>query len=280
MASPTERGRIIEDLSEERIARGLRGAFGRPLKFFPEIGSTNTEATDWAQRGAPGGALVVTDHQTAGRGRHGRSWFSEPGVALQFSLVVRPRKPLNVMGLLTTAVGVACAEGIEIAARISPRLKWPNDVTVDGRKLAGILVESHVTGPTLEFAVIGVGVNVERPAGDVPTEVRARATNVYDEIEAAGGAERPDRVDLLGWILDAFERLYPQLGDGPGAAEIVARATRRSDVLGRAVEVGLADGGVVQGVARRLLPNGALEVEVAGEHVAIHAGEIARLRSE
>ena len=194
------------------------------------------------------------------------------------SLIVRPRMPLNVMGLLTTAVGLACVEALEVAAALDARLKWPNDVVVRGRKLAGILVESHVTGPTLEFAVIGMGLNVSAPSGEVPPEVAARATNVHDEIAAAGGDGRPSRVELLGWFLDSFERLYPRLGSGDGAEAIVERATKKSVVLGNAVTVTLVDGDTIDGVARRLLPSGALEVESDGRFVAVHAGEITSLR--
>ena len=204
--------------------------------------------------------------------------MSEPGSALQMSLVIRPRAPVDVMGLLTTAVGVACAEAIEIAAGFSPRLKWPNDVTVNGRKLAGILVESHVTGPTLDFAVIGVGLNVHPLRASEATALSGRLTSVYEEIAVAGSGKEPTRVELLGWILDAFERLYPHLGSGAGAEQIIERATKRSDVLGKDIEVALPDGGSIEGVARRLLPSGALEVETATEHIALRAGEITRLR--
>lgn len=268
----------IEDLTEELVERGLRGAFGRPLRLFDEIGSTNIEATRWAMEGAPEGALVVADHQTAGRGRWGRGWVSEPGTALQMSLLLRPRAPLNVMGLLTTAVGVACAEAVRIAAGIEPRLKWPNDVTVRGRKLAGILVESHVTGPTLDFAVVGIGLNVRPMQGQGPGALGPGATSVYDETRAAEAGKEPARVELLGWILDAFERIYPQLGTGAGAAHILERATKLSDVLGKSIVMTLPDGGSIEGVARRLLPSGALEVEVDGEFIAVSAGEITRLR--
>ena len=272
------RGSNIQDLTQESIERGLRGTFGRPLRWFDSIGSTNDEATAWALEGAPHGALVATDHQTAGRGRRGRGWFSEPGTAVQLSLIVRPRRPLNVMGLLTTAVGLACVEALEIAASIDARLKWPNDVVIGGRKLAGILVESHVAGPTLEFAVIGVGLNVRPPRGELPPDVAARATNVYAEIEAAGGTPGPGRVEILGWLLDAFERIYQHLGSGEGAAGIVERATKKSLVLGKEVTVTLSDGRTIEGTARRLLPSGALEIETGGEFRAVHAGEITRLR--
>jgi BirA family transcriptional regulator, biotin operon repressor / biotin---[acetyl-CoA-carboxylase] ligase len=267
----------IDELTEDLVTRGLRGAFGSPVKVFEEVGSTNSEALAWAESGAPEGALVVTDHQTAGRGRRGRSWWSEPGTALQMSLIVRPRRPVDVMGLLTTAVGLACAEGVEIASGVRPSLKWPNDVTVGGRKLAGILVESRVTGATLDFAVIGIGLNV-RPSAQAPPDVAARATTVHEETGLAGTGKQPGRVELLGWVLDAFERLYPHLGTGQGAASIVERASARSDVLGRGVTVQAADGRTFEGVARRLLPSGALELETGGEFRALHAGEIVQLR--
>jgi BirA family biotin operon repressor/biotin-[acetyl-CoA-carboxylase] ligase len=267
----------IDDLNEELISRGVRGAFGRPVKFFEEIGSTNSEAMTWATEGAPEGAVVVTDHQTAGRGRRGRTWWSEPGTALQFSLIVRPRRPLNVMGLLTTGVGLACVEGVEIASGVRATLKWPNDVTVNGRKLAGILVESSVTGPTLDYAVIGIGLNV-RPSPGAPPDVAARATSVYEELDERETRTRPTRVELLGWVLDAFERLYPLLGTGEGAGAIVERATKRSEVLGKRVTVRLTGDEVLDGVARRLLPSGALEVESDGAYRSVHAGEIVQLR--
>jgi BirA family transcriptional regulator, biotin operon repressor / biotin---[acetyl-CoA-carboxylase] ligase len=268
-----ERLSAIDDLTEELVVRGMRGAFGTPVRVFDEIGSTNSEAMRWANEGAPEGALVVTNHQTAGRGRRGRSWWSEPGTALQFSLVIRPRRQLDVMGLLTTAVGLACVEGVEIAAGVRADLKWPNDVTVSGRKLAGILVESRVTGGMLDFAIIGIGINVY-PSPGAPADVATRATSVYE----AASEKEPNRVEVLGWVLDAFERIYPLLGTGEGAAAIVERATNRSDVLGNRVTVKIADGDVLEGVARRLLPSGALEVEIAGEFRAVHAGEIVQLR--
>jgi BirA family biotin operon repressor/biotin-[acetyl-CoA-carboxylase] ligase len=269
---------VIEDLTEEIVARNLRGAFGNPLRVFDEIGSTNTEATEWAEQGAPEGALVVTDHQTAGRGRSGRTWWSAPGTALQFSLLVRPGRPLDVMGLLTTAAGLACAEGVEIASGVRALLKWPNDVTVRGRKLAGILVESKVGGPVLDYAVIGIGLNVRPGEGPMPSELAQRATSVYAEMDAGGTERRPTRAQLLGWVLDAFERLYPLLGTGEGAATIVERASKRSAVLGTRVTVKLAENEILEGVARRLLPSGALEVETGGTFRALHAGEIVQLR--
>jgi biotin-(acetyl-CoA carboxylase) ligase len=112
----------------------------------------------------------------------------------------------------------------------------------------------------------------------MPPELAARITTVYDEIEAKETGKVPARAELLGWVLDAFERVYPLVGTGAGAAEIVTRASARSDVLGRRVRVKLSAQDDVEGVARRLLPSGALEIESGGGYRALHAGEIVQLR--
>ncbi|MFP5351825.1 MAG: biotin--[acetyl-CoA-carboxylase] ligase, partial [Actinomycetota bacterium] len=108
------------DLSQATVEESLGGAFGSPLRFCEEIGSTNTEALAWAKQGAPEGALVVTNHQTQGRGRWGRSWSSAPGKLLQFSLVLRPAMEPGHLGLVTTALGVACAQAIEALCGLDP----------------------------------------------------------------------------------------------------------------------------------------------------------------
>lgn len=269
-----------DDLRPESIERWVRASFGSPVRFFDEISSTNDEAMRWATiEAAPQGAIVVTDHQVTGRGRWGRTWFSEPKTAIQFSLVLRPRMPVDVLGLLTTALGLACAEGVEIAAGIKCSLKWPNDVVANGKKLAGILVESRVTGHMMDIAIAGMGVNVHPPTGDVPDDVARRATSVLAEARAAGGGKEPSRAEILGWILDSFERIYTRVGTGEGAAELIERATTRSEVLGRDVVVRVADGSTFEGRAERILPSGALEVAVDGRHRAVHVGEVEQVRT-
>jgi BirA family biotin operon repressor/biotin-[acetyl-CoA-carboxylase] ligase len=268
-----------DDLRQESVKRWLRGRFGSPLRFYDEIGSTNDEAMRWATiEEAPEGAVVVTDHQIAGRGRWGRSWFSEPHTAVQFSLVLRPRMPVDVLGLLTTALGLACAEGVEIASGVRCGLKWPNDVVVSDLKLAGILVESRVTGHMMDVAIAGMGINVHPPSSE-PPDVSQRATSVLHEAGVQATGKRPQRAEILGWVLDSFERIYAYLGSGEGAAELIERATARSVVVGKDVVVRVADGSTFEGRAERLLPSGALEVLVDGEHRAVHVGEVAQLRA-
>jgi len=155
---------------------------GREWRWLPECGSTNDEAAAWARAGAPTGAVVVADAQTKGRGRLGRSWHSAAGAALFFSTVMRPKVEVAKLPPLTLAVGVALAETV---ARfdVSPTLKWPNDLLVRGKKLAGILTESACQGARLLHVVVGIGVNLN--VDEFPPELSAIATSLHRERGAA-----------------------------------------------------------------------------------------------
>jgi BirA family biotin operon repressor/biotin-[acetyl-CoA-carboxylase] ligase len=268
---------VPADLNKYVIELALRGRFGRPFRYFDEIGSTNSEALEWSREGAPHGALVVTDHQTEGRGRRGRGWFSEPGIALQLSLILRPVLPLDVFGLVSTALGVACAEAIEELTPLKLSLKWPNDVTVGGRKLAGILVETRVAGHEVDVAVAGLGINVSAPA-EWPSALAGSTTTIATELELIGADVHLDRSQLLAGVLEKIENVYPLVETGRGAVEILRRATERSQILGQEVVVHRAGGESVRGMATRLLPSGALEVASEGAHLSLQAGEIEHLR--
>ena len=239
------------------------------------MSSTQDEALAWARTGAPEGAVVVAEEQRAGRGRAGRRWLSPPGRSLYLSVVLRPA-PNTLPGLVTTAVGLAVAEAIEGLYALPTGLKWPNDVTVAGRKVAGVLVESVLSGSEVLAAAAGVGINVAWAPEELPADLSGRATSVLAELERGGRRLDHDRVDLLGAL---FRTLPPALGlayEGRGA-ELVERAAARSVVLGRRVSVRLAAGGTCEGVALRLLPTGALEVGSAGGTRSLDAGEIERL---
>lgn len=266
------------DLSDEILERELEGSFCGPVQLLPSTVSTNIEALRWAALGAPEGALVVADHQTGGRGRWGRGWLSEPGRALLFSLVLRPEAPVRRLGLLTTALGVACAEAIEDLCRIPTGIKWPNDVTAEGRKLAGILVETRVTGSLLEAAIAGIGVNVFWDPLEIPTSIADRATSVLAEMQRRQLGSPPGRAALLRAILDAFEPRYRAVCTGEASNVLIASATERSDVLGRRVTVRFPDRTHLEGVAARLLPTGGLELEVNGHRQTVEGGEIEQLR--
>lgn len=247
---------------------GPASYLGVPVEFVRTIGSTNDELMRRADQGAPEGLILATEEQTAGRGRHGRTWWDTPGRSLLFSLLLRPTIPLARFPLLGMAMACAVAEaGSEIAGE-PLAVKWPNDVLHGGRKLCGILAESR-PGSQGHVLVIGTGINVNQEAGDFPEELRGRATS----LRASAHGRMLDREDLLLAVLDRFER-YRSIAalDGPEAL--------RSAILphlpqpGSRVTVQTPDGRV-EGTVEAILATGALLVQDAtGARFPVVAGEI------
>ena len=268
------------DLSEQAIRESLRGEWGRTMRFYEEVGSTSSEALEWTEAGGPEGAVVVADHQTAGRGRRGRSWASAPGSALQFSVILRPAGGIEGGSLLSTMAGLACAEAVEASTGLPTLIKWPNDVTVDGRKLAGILVEARLEGAEVRSAVVGIGINCHWEESDMPAEIAHHATSIDIERRRRGSDAGCRRSELLGVTLRCLEDDYRLLTNAGGPAQIVERAAARSEIVGCAVRVRLAEGRIVEGRAAGLAESGGLVVETGGGEVVLEVGEIERVRTE
>ena len=214
--------------------------FGQPRFYFDTIDTTMREATERAEAGAPEGSLVVANTQTAGRGRLGRSWISEPDTGLYFSLVLRPDVPAAQAPLLTLALGLGVADGLAEAASVLCDLRWPNDVLLADRKCAGILVEMSSADESVRYAVAGVGINVNQAT--MPPELASIATSLLIE------TGRPhDRDVVLDSVLDNAERYYEYLrgkhlrGEeftNHGAAPIIEAFSRKSTyVRGKSVVV-------------------------------------------
>ncbi|HTR74869.1 MAG TPA: biotin--[acetyl-CoA-carboxylase] ligase [Solirubrobacterales bacterium] len=155
--------------------KGSTARFGAPHRHFRRVGSTNTVARELAAAGAPHGTVVTADEQTAGRGRQGRAWTAPAGAALLYSAVLRPLEPRHALLPLAVALAI-CDTAEELRPGIECQVKWPNDVHLDGRKLAGILIEAR---PQDGWAVIGIGLNLTIAAEDFPPELRDRATSLF-----------------------------------------------------------------------------------------------------
>jgi BirA family biotin operon repressor/biotin-[acetyl-CoA-carboxylase] ligase len=180
---------------------------GEPLYFYQSIGSTNNQASDLAKQGAPHGTLVVAEEQTAGRGRAGRMWYSPANAALALSLVLRPKdvKPESAGGL--TALGaLAVVDALENVG-IEAEIKWPNDVLVHDRKIAGILTEISWEDLEPEFVILGIGVNVRSWSIPPDEKVDFPATCVEAVVE-----KRVDRQKLLLGVIEGVGRWLPKLG--------------------------------------------------------------------
>ncbi|MGD8554283.1 MAG: biotin--[acetyl-CoA-carboxylase] ligase [Anaerolineales bacterium] len=224
---------------------------GDPFYFTPVIGSTNQRAAELAAAGCPHGTLVVADEQTAGRGRGAKRWWTTAGSGLALSLVLRPISLAPPEARALTALGtmavVEAFEGLGVEAMI----KWPNDVLVDERKVAGILVETSWLGEEVDHVVLGIGINV-RPE-TVPQDVPLDYPATY--LEAAVG-DRVSRAPLLRSVLEGVARWWPELsGDAFREAW-----ERRLAFRGEQVEVEVA-GRIVPGKLLGLTPDGMLLLE-------------------
>ena len=177
------------------------------VRWYESVPSTMDVAASLANGGAPHGVVIASAHQSAGRGRRGSTWVSPAGAGLYFSMVTRPA--MSSLPLLTLAAGVAVREGVAAACGLQPDLKWPNDLLVGKRKLAGILAEGLAIGSPDHAVIVGVGVNLQPAA--YPPDVAARATSIEGELGRA-----VDRETLLAAILDALSNRLAGLDRNAG----------------------------------------------------------------
>ena len=232
-----------------------------------EVGSTNDLAGDAALRGAADGTTFFAEHQTKGRGRLGRMWHSPVGSGLWFSVLRLHDLPIDSGWRVTLGAGVAVSAAIEKLTLLKPRLKWPNDVQIDGRKVAGILTESRTERDRLRQSVVGIGVNVHLGLDEFPEELRTIACSIASE----GG--RVTRGDLLVEILKG---LSESLNMDP---ETLRRAwSERCSHWGERVRVE-RDCDTVEGRAIELAVDGAFVIETdEGSRYSVHAGDVTHLR--
>lgn len=253
---------MLDDL--EQLAKLLTTTtLGRSHEHHASLSSTNDRALAWLAAGAPDGALVTADHQSAGRGRLGRVWSSLAGRDLYASVILRPGVPAHGFGALALAVGVGLREGVLASfggeqawrERGWPELslKWPNDLLLGGRKLAGILCESRWRGREVEV-VIGFGINVHRERDEFDPSLRATATSLVLEL-----SERRGRAELLAAVLARLEVELERFFAG-GFSGVRARYEPHCLVLGRAIELEPRSGERVAVIAEGLDVDGALRV--------------------
>jgi len=245
----------------------------REVRVVPQATSTNSELAHLARAGAGPGLVLVAEHQTGGRGRLDRVWTSPPGAGLTFSMLVEPvGVPAGYWPWVPLLAGVAVAEGVRRVAEVDASVKWPNDVLVGDRKLAGLLSE-RIEVATASLVVVGVGLNVTLRDDELPT---AEATSL-----ALEGAATTDRTVVLREVLRVFDRLFRVWLDerGDPRAGLLESYVRRCSTLGRQVRVSLPGGGALVGEAVRVDEHGRLVVRTdAGEQV-VGAGDVVHVRA-
>ena len=247
--------------------RGLR--LGHPAYLYQKTGSTNDEAKRLAESGAGEGLLVVAEEQTAGRGRLARRWLTPPGTALALSLILRPSLQATQAARLTMLAGLAVCEAIEQLTGLRAGLKWPNDILLSGRKLGGILVEGALRGEALDYAVVGLGLNISW--SPPPEDVDYAATHLLAET-----GEPIDRLKLLRSVLANLEGRYPNLAD----ASLLADWQARLLLMGEPIVIRAAEGDL-RGQAQSVDEDGALMVRLdTGELRRVVAGDVRLRRAE
>ena len=241
---------------------------GGKFHYFPDLDSTNTYARGLAERGASEGEVVLAEAQFNGRGRLGRRWISPANVNLYLSIILRPQLPPAEAPQITLMAAIALVQTLQSFLPVSPVIKWPNDVLVGDKKIAGILSEMACDAQRVKFVILGIGVNVNYPVALMPDELCRRATAVYEWRGEAVSRER-----VLERLIHDLDRCYGKLQDC-GFAALAPLWQAHFGLRGRRVRVELLEQ-VVVGTALGIDREGALILQDdRGEMQKIIAGDV------
>ncbi|MDA3903295.1 MAG: biotin--[acetyl-CoA-carboxylase] ligase [Desulfuromusa sp.] len=240
---------------------------GQSVFSFAETDSTNIQARRLAEEGALEGTVVVADRQSAGRGRLGRRWESPVGVNLYSSIILRPKIPIQQAPQLTFLSAVAVAETLNEACHLSAKVKWPNDILVNGAKISGLLNEMNAETEQIHFVILGIGVNLNMIENQFPEELTYPATSAFLET-----GKPVDRLNFLRTFLRCLDTYYSEFLQ-EGFAPIRRRWEKLCDMMNMQVEVdqgarslcGTVVGLDVEGALRLQLNNGKIEKILAGD---------------
>jgi BirA family transcriptional regulator, biotin operon repressor / biotin---[acetyl-CoA-carboxylase] ligase len=255
--------RLIMELSLENLIPNLNTRFvGQHIIYYPSLPSTMEAAREAGRQGAAEGTVVIVDEQTSGRGRLKRSWISPKG-GIALSIILRPS--VKHMPQVIMLASLAVTGAIESVTGLKPGIKWPNDVLIEGKKVCGILIENQMRGSSLEFTVVGIGINVNIDPSVYP-EIAGIATSLSVELG------RPvSRSELLQKLVVEVENLYLDIKAGKN---LYQRWRERLVILGKAVQV-IDEGKVEQGVAEDVDMDGSLLLRHSdGSLTHIVAGDV------
>ncbi|MCY0888198.1 MAG: biotin--[acetyl-CoA-carboxylase] ligase [Alicyclobacillaceae bacterium] len=245
-------------------------SLGRSVLYRPVIDSTNRWAMELAEHGAPHGTVASAKEQSAGKGRRGRMWASPEG-GLWMTLVLTKPIPLSRAGELTLLAGVAAAQSLRTLTGLDIRIKWPNDLLLNGRKLCGILAEIRAEAETVQTAVLGIGLNLTVAREDVPALLQETMISLSPSTSSPWTKAR-----VAGAILSALEPLYDSLcQDAAGFSGVRSEWIALCAHMQRTITVRLGEQ-VVTGTCVDIDERGTLTIEVEGKRVQVPSGEIVR----
>ncbi len=268
ISSAPKKGYVLKSVPKllypEEILSGLKTTlFGKNIHYYDEAGSSNDIAKKLAPT-AEEGTIIVVEQQTGGRGRLGRQWASPKG-GIWFSTILKPRIALSAASRLTLTFGLSVAKTLRQYG-FDAKIKWPNDVLVNGKKVSGILTEVDAEIDTVEFVVIGIGINANMSLKDIPEDLRENSTTLRDE-----GGKSIDRVEFLQKLLFEMEQEYIRFSTRP-FSEIMEEIITLSDTIGREVTVSMPNR-IAEGTVVGISKTGALLLKrTDGEIEEIIAG--------
>ncbi|HMD14767.1 MAG TPA: biotin--[acetyl-CoA-carboxylase] ligase [Bacteroidota bacterium] len=243
----------------------LTKKFGKKIFAFDVLDSTNIKAKSLALDNVPEGAVVIAEHQIAGKGRLGRIWISETGKNLTFSVIIRPQISLQHLGILSLYAGVSVARAITKVTDKTVQCKWPNDVLLNGKKVCGILSESVTTNHSLTAVIIGIGININQR--NFSSELYGKATSLAIET-----GKEFDRWTILAAVLKEMETDYGNIREGTFDT-ILRQWTEYSSFIGQPVSVD-RQGTIVHGIASHVADDGGLVIRTNGKELKILAGDV------
>jgi len=259
-APPLRLGELRRPLGTQRL--------GRTIHYLTEVDSTNRYAHDLARQAAEEGEVVLAEGQTQGRGRMGRSWISPSYLNLYLSVILKPRLPSTQVPQITLAAGVAVAETLESFLGLPPKIKWPNDILMEGKKVAGILAESWCEADQVRFVILGIGVNLNYPQEKMPEAIKEIATST---LILTG--KPVDRTAFAVRLIQDLDRCYGDLVE-KGFSSVAQRWEGFFGFRGKKVRATVADQSIV-GKAVGIDSTGALILERdEGEREIVVSGEI------
>lgn len=274
LAVPARGYRMVsspERLVAEEIAAGLpTKRIGKRIICLEETDSTNNVTFRLAEEGTAEGTVVIADAQSQGKGRLGRSWASPKGVNLYCSVVLRPSMPPVAASQLTFLSVVAVARAIELSTSLKAWIKWPNDILINGRKIAGLLNEMSAETEKVNFVVLGIGININMRQDQFPTDLRHPASSLY--IESGAELDRNRFIRTLLKELDDLYDVYLQRGYGPVREEWLSR----SQLYGRKARIDCQDR-TMTGIIKGIDDMGALLLDLDGREERILSGDVTLL---